>query len=570
MITLIYEGDTMTKRRFRQLVVWLLTLAMVAGIPLFAAEQSTQTDSIVRANLSFDEMKYQHIEYAEVEELLNQLDEILLKEDKEAYFKWDEAYYKLYCKVNTMAEIAELHHMLSMNDKSFFDEYLYSVDLLGKIKTEYSARLKNEALSKDMADYFDLSIKRSKLVDSYYSQQTEVTIEKDGKPIGFADIVKLQDSQLDSQQIYYLYNEWYSAYNKAVGQILLELVKIDNEMAKMEGYDSYVESMYHHYSRDYTTKEAEAFIKSVKEIVPSTFTKFYQKNQLAISMLESYSAESTETLIQNIHEAFLAKFDVFQEAYNYMRQYKLYDVEYNSNKMAGGFTKYFLTYEEPFMMLNYHSDYQTVLSFIHEFGHYFSYYKIGLNEGGLDLDETYSQALELLAMDYYNEILKSDSLSKAARFYTTEDILRAVIEGCLYEEFLRAVYENPEMTVDEMNTLYSKLGEAYGLRLDGRSWCEIAHNFEAPFYYISYSVSAIAAFEIWEKSIGNEEAGINTYLKLIEAGRANGFMDSLQKAELSSPIEKETIKKIMTTIENYFSVSDGQLIGDETKDAKAA
>ena len=52
-------------------------------------------------------MKYEHIEYTEIENLLKQIDEIIDKEDKEAFYNWDEAYYGLYCKVNTMIQIAQ-------------------------------------------------------------------------------------------------------------------------------------------------------------------------------------------------------------------------------------------------------------------------------------------------------------------------------------------------------------------------------------------------------------------------------------------------------------------------------
>ena len=547
----------MKKRSLKQIISLVLVFIMLISTPIVEA-QTTKTDSISRANLKFDEMKYEHIEYAEVQKLLDELEEILNKNDEEAYYKWDQSYYQLYCKVNTMIEIAQLHYMLDMSKQEYFKEYLYSMDLIGKMRTNYAEIFEDEnaQYSKNMDKYYKLTIERSKLVDAYYSQEMNTKVEKDNKSMTIVDI--LHDTTLTNEQVYKLYEEWYTIYNKKVGEILLNLVKIDNQIAKIQGFDTYVECVYHSYSRDYTPQQAETFIKNVKEIVPTTYAKLYKSNLVASYILEGYSCKDDESLLKDVDEGFISKFPQLQEAFEYMKKYQLYDIDYRSGKTTGGFTKYFLTFQEPFIVLNYGSAYQTALSFIHEFGHYFSYYKIGTNAGGLDLDETYSQALELLAMPYYNEIFKNDKYSKAAKVYTVGSMLEAIIQGCLYDEFLREVYKNPNITVEQMNELYSKLATAYGLNVDGRSWCNVAHNFEAPFYYISYSVSAVAAMEIWNQSLNNEEDGMQAYLKLVEAGKSNTFIKSVKAAGIASPMERASLEKVMTSIEKYFEPTENQ------------
>ena len=117
----------MKKRSLKQIISLVLVFIMLISTPIVEA-QTTKTDSISRANVKFDEMKYEHIEYAEVQKLLDELEEILNKNDEEAYYKWDQSYYQLYCKVNTMIEIAQLHYMLDMSKQEYFKEYLYSMD----------------------------------------------------------------------------------------------------------------------------------------------------------------------------------------------------------------------------------------------------------------------------------------------------------------------------------------------------------------------------------------------------------------------------------------------------------
>ncbi|MBE6024203.1 MAG: hypothetical protein E7231_13575 [Cellulosilyticum sp.] len=540
----------MKENWLKRIIIGLL----VSGIMSVAtfAQEPIAVNKITRADLKLSEMKYEHIEYSEVEKLLNELEQIIAQTDEEAFYKWDETYYDLYYKISTMIQIAQLNYQLHKNQSEYFDEYLYSVDLLGKMKSDYIEIFEEEekTLSNDMTKFYELTIERSKLVDEYLEAELSTLIEVDGGEMTFIEL--LQDTSLNNEQFYKLYDQWYTAYNQVVGEILLQLVQLDNQMAKIQGYDTYVESMYHNYERDYTPKEIATFITHVKEVVPDLFNLLYKSNVAATTILEQYTYEGEENLLESIDEGFISKHSDLKEAYDYMCQYELYDIEYRQDKENGGFTTYFDQFAEPYIVINYGAEYETALTFIHEFGHYFSYYKIGTNMGGLDLDETYSQGLELIAMAYYNEIFQDDYYSKAAKIYTIENMLGAIIQGCLYDEFLQEIYANPNITVGEMNKLYGKLAKSYGIKVDDRSWCMVPHNFQSPFYYISYSVSAVAALEIWAESLEQEEAGINTYLALVEAGREHSFIDSLKVVGLSNPLEKETLEEVVDAVKQYF------------------
>ena len=85
------------------------------GNSTFATEISSKIP-VLRANLTLMEMQYEHIEYTEVEYLMEELEEIIKIEDEEAFYEWDEAYYALYCKINTMIQVAQLKYQLHMNE----------------------------------------------------------------------------------------------------------------------------------------------------------------------------------------------------------------------------------------------------------------------------------------------------------------------------------------------------------------------------------------------------------------------------------------------------------------------
>lgn len=540
----------MKKKPIKQLIIWGLIIALI-GVPIFGAETVNKAQ-VKRADFTFEEMTYEHMQYSDIKALLDKAKDIVEKKDTRAFYKWYTEYESIYRKLSTMIQIARLSYQLNIDNTDYFEEYIYSMELLGKMQSEYAALFDDEALSRDMEVIYQLSIERSKLVDAYYSQEDSVTVMVDGREEGIIEI--LTSNTLSKEEKMKYYDEWYTAYNQAVGEIFLELVKIDNQVATLEGYDSYAAYMYESYERDYTLEESKVFIENVKDLVPKVYANIYKKAENAQHNLQSYNYKDEKSLLSSIKENFINQYEVLGEAYDYLIKYNLYDISSRSNKLSGAFTVYFDSYQEPFILINYSSPYQTALTFIHEFGHYYSYFEIGEHQGGLDLDETYSQAMELLAMPYYGRILGDEKLGDEAQLYTVSNLLGAIIEGCLYEEFLQQVYENPNQTVQELNELYTKLANEYGLRVDGRNWCEVPHNYEMPFYYFSYGISAIAAFEVWEQSLSQETDDMQTYEGLIQAGRENGFLEALEKVGLSNPLEKKTLEKVMRYIEEYFEI----------------
>ena len=541
----------MRKHPIKQLIIWGLIIILI-GSPVFGAE-TFSTVKTERANLTFQEMTYEHMQYSDIKALLDKASIIVKKNDIKAFYKWYTEYESVYRKLNTMIQIAQLSYQLNTDRTDYFQEYIYSVELLGKMQTGYADLFDDDSLSKEMELGYQLSIQRKKLVDAYYNQEDDITVIVNGEEKHLIEL--LTSNALSTKEKIYYYDKWYTAYNQAVGEIFLELVKIDNQIAMLEGYDSYVAYMYDIYEREYTLEESKAFIENVKQLVPKIYMKLSKKAERAQYNLQSYSYEDEESLLDSIKEHFMNQDETLGEAYDYLIRYKLYDISTRDNKLSGGLTVYLDSYQEPFILINYSRPYQTVLTFIHEFGHYFSYFETGGHQGGLDLDETYSQAMELLAMPYSGAILGSETLGDEAQVYTMSSLLRAIIEGCLYEEFLQQVYENPNQTVQELNALYTKIAGEYGMSVDGRNWCQVPHNYEVPFYYFSYGISAVAALEVWEQSL-NQETGIQTYLNLIQVGRENHFLEALEKVGLSNPLEKETLERLIRCIADYLDMNE--------------
>ena len=96
-------------------------------------------------------------------------------------------------------------------------------------------------------------------------------------------------------------------------------------------------------------------------------------------------------------------------------------------------------------------------------------------------------------------------------------MIYSVVDGALYDEFQQRVYAEPSLTVDRVNEIYAELYEEYGYEpYEGyeTEWMGISHNFESPFYYISYAVSAVGALELYNLMEDSFEQGVDKFLTI--------------------------------------------------------
>lgn len=546
----------MRRNRYKKLIVWLVTFTLLGSISL-------QAKIVKRSDISFRDMQYERVEDADVDYLLDIGKKALETKDDKLISDWETAYLTLYFKLTNNIQLAHLYYELDHTDTYFYNEYMYCLALVGKMKSEYLALTEEKTVSEEMQQYYELKSKGQELVDLYNSYYYGTKIEYQGKEMNLTDILKSQDIDVEKKKEL-VYGPWYDQYNQQCGEVFLKLVKNDIAAAKAIGVNSVAEYKYQNYSRDYTPSQAKEFYKAVKAYAPPIYKELKAKSDKMRLNLLQYSYKDAGKLLQTVGTVFANEYPVLKESYDYLLKYELYDILTSSNKSPGGFTTYLSGYNEPFISLNYEADYQTLSSFIHEFGHFNYEYYTGGTCQSLDLGEVYSQGLELLAFPYHKKMLGSIEKSKEMQVVIMSDMVRGIIDGCVFDEFLQTVYANPNMTVQELNDLYGKISKEYGLEVDNRDWVEVEHNFVSPFYYISYAMSAISSLEIWQKAQVNEQNGMEIYIKLIDSGKDLTFQEALRAVGLSNPFEEKTVKEVMETIGTYFE------IGEAAQSKKAA
>ena len=86
----------------------------------------------------------------------------------------------------------------------------------------------------------------------------------------------------------------------------------------------------------------------------------------------------------------------------------------------------------------------------------------------------------------------------------------------MYDEFQQRVYALENLTPELVNELFQQIRASYGYEsCDGEEyeWMSVVHNFEQPFYYISYAVSSLPALELFARQQQSEADALDTYLR---------------------------------------------------------
>lgn len=176
---------------------------------------------------------------------------------------------------------------------------------------------------------------------------------------------------------------------------------------------------------------------------------------------------------------------------------------------------------------------------IHEFGHYHAsrfddtpIYSVVAND---DIAEIQSQAMELLFMQFYDEIYGKKS--EAMILHSLSGMLLNIEVSFLIGEFEYTVLQNRDTyTADDVLDCYKRIMGGYA---SDYPFYYIDHMFIYPGYYISYGVSALAALEILDDVFNDPQTAAEKYsrfahisssdpdVKLREALAENGFSDIL-------------------------------------------
>ena len=333
-----------------------------------------------------------------------------------------------------------------------------------------------------MCDYLD-----KHFFDGLLEEQYSVTDGTGYTPSDELAELERMEAELESD-----YSELYADYsddfdngrfkkqNSEIGKIYIELIKLRHDIAEQRNMKSYEELAYLDNGRDYTAADLDGYIEAIKQFIVPLYKKADSKKMYDRSLVSAMSPKTALSTVTGTMEGLNKDID---EALGYMLKYKLYDTGMSDSKYDQSYVLYLNDYDSPFLFCSPSGYSDTVLTIVHEFGHYVDgYLNYGLNDS-VDTSEVFSQGMEYLLL------CNMDDVEQLTRYKMLDELELYAYQACL-NEFEHQAYamDEKELTVKGLNSLYSELLKEYGLTDDykGLDWISVTHLFTSPFYVISY------------------------------------------------------------------------------------
>ena len=421
------------------------------------------------------------------------------------------------------------------------------------------AQLAGETVESD--EMLTLKSRINGLTEQYWQLiGQDYSVDYQGKVYSFADLADIEDYDLYTA----VYTELAKARNAAVAQILVDVVPAANAYAQLYGYDNYADYAYAEiYGRDYTPQQAQKLHELVKKyIVPlqeQALTVGNFNSQFDDTPLDDNQLFTPDTLLDTMATYLPQISDEYADALAYMRDKGLADIEIDEGRLSASFTSFMPIYRLAMIFCGTQDgDAGDLTTLVHEFGH-FAFYMYEQRDCGYDVGEFHSQGLEMLFMQFADEIF-----GEAGDAYRLQELTRqltTVIDGCLYDEFQQKLYQMKNPSVSDANRLFHQLAQEYGYTYmhdhdEAYNWVTTAHTFIQPLYYVSYAASGLSACELLVRSQADFAAAADSYLAMVDMNETD-YTAFCDKAGFADIFTEDGIKQIADGLEAYFYVLCG-------------
>lgn len=592
-----------SKRPYKNVLrFWAMILT---GAILMISLSGCMGEKLVPTELSFSQVEYERPDGQGVLDLIDKAKEQAENDILPFGMIWTlrkigDATQEFY----SMMTIAQIRNYLDVNDTFYSEEMEYLDTFDARIQNSYNqmfssiensrfSSIQNMIFGESGAEDLQMSSQASseeilslqeqekKLVAEYYYEYAQATVSTPEGEVLF--------SSLDSEGQSAYYNQFIQKYNQQFGELYLELVSLREQMAQALGYDSYTQVADLDMLRNsYTREDIKTFREDIKQTIAPVYRSyledFYRRAENRDQPGYVYLLGEQSPVPQGSWQETLDQFEqLYQqmseqtgECYSYLLSHEFIDAEPSQTKANVTFSTLIYSLNTPFLFANMNGSAEDVFSISHEFGHCFAMWqqlKLGSQQEGrsMDVSEIHSQSMQMLTLPYYEIFYGEDA--GTARKYDVYTMVAGILTAAMNDEFQEKIYENPQMTVQELNELYKKLAMEYGLVVESpyfdmesfsMGWFTTNQYFDTPFYAIDYALSGCVAMEFLQMGLEDYTKALETYLSLVQQNSDYDFMTVLEETGLSSPFETEQMEALAQTMEDFLQ-GDGSFSADNTE-----
>ena len=526
-----------------------------------------------RESINFDNIVY---ERPDIDELLTEIDTANTAiENASTQDERDNVYlrlYDIYYDYMTIATYTQIMTSIDGTDEYWLaeDEFVsnnfytvqeaisqaeetyFNISYPGETEEQTKGIIdETENMDDDAIDeYYDLFAEVNNLTSQYFALTLNPTVEFNGQQVSLSEAA--YDDQYSYEDYMQMLSDYYTTTNPQACEIYIKLIEVRNKIAQLEGYNSYEEYAYAYSGTDYSPEDIKQYREHVKKYFADGYIDVYSTS--FGSLTQEFTTDQAFEALQSVCE----NSPTMTEAYNYMKENNLYNVEGSKNKVAGAFEMYLYAYDSPFIVVNSDDTLAGATDIAHEFGHFYDDYVNWTSMRDVtectDTSEIFSQAMEYMVLYNMPKFVDGDVADELTAYMYKQNY-QTFVEQTYYNELESVLYNTEDLTVEKVNEIAGSLAEEYGLTenaeesLDNLSWIDISHLFDLPFYTISYCTSLDVAMQI--NSIITEKgfsAGLEKYEELIQRGDDGGFLSNIERVGLESPFSEERVKDAASTI----------------------
>ncbi len=536
----------MKKQSLKLTALVLVIALLLSGCAAWQTVRESMTRFWIDVSMtSFSEMTYTRPDVQKLEAMAKDCTEAVdtaTDAQKLAQQVWE--FYGYYNDFYTNYNLASIHYYRDVTDIYWQQEYNFCMDSTSALEAALDhlhyaladSSLREQLESDDLfgEGYFD-DYEGESLWDETFTQLMEQESQL---------ITRYNELSSNVPESYWDASSYYDAFAAPILELFAELVALRQEIAKVAGYDDYVQFAYDfYYYRDYTPQQAEAYCAQIRENLVPLYRQLNQSNFWA-TVGGTCTEDETYSYVRDTANAMGGR---VKDAFLLMETLELADITYGENKYNISFEVFLPTYGVPYLFVNPAGWDRDKLTFAHEFGHFCNDYVSSGSMAGVDVAEVFSQGMEYLSLCYCPE----EELAKLKM----ADSLCTYVEQAAYAAFEQQLYslEGENLTPEGICELYEKIAGEYGFDTRGydrREFVEIVHFFLYPQYVISYVVSNDGALQLYQKEKIQSGSGLKIFEQSLTTEQAY-FLAFLEEAGLDSPFAEgriETVRQTLTQI----------------------
>ena len=539
--------------------------------------------------MRFQDMPYERLALASIQDKLGgYLKQIKAAASADALLSLLKKMYKFSDHMETMSSLCYARNTLDTTDEFYSAEVEYWDEMLpcvGEITQAIALAVLNSphraGLEKLLPPVFfgtlEVELKtfspaiigqlqeENRLCTEYQKLLASAQIEFDGKVLTLAQLTPYHQDKAQGVRKASMEARaaWFDSKKDELDELFDKMVKVRTSMALALNYPSFVEMGYDRMKRlSYNAEMVKTFRQNViNNVVPEAAAiKAEQMARIGVTgpKLPLYDdafvfPDGNPTPQGSPEEIFAAAREMYHEMseetaefIDFMLENELFDVLTRKGKAGGGYCMSLPEFRSPFIFSNFNGTAGDIDVLTHEAGHALADYQgydlfSPLQHATYEACEVHSMSMEFLAYPYMERFFGADTEKYKKSHYA--DAVTFIPYGTMVDHFQHIVYEKPEMTPAERNAAWLELEGIYRPWLDmdfpfygeGRRWQAQAHIYERPFYYIDYCLAQTVALDILKLSQENYQEAWSRYMKYLNMGGTETFLNLLQKSGLTNP-----------------------------------